>query len=204
MKNIIIGEMTAESIYKKSIYIYDLIEKNCQDLLELIVLLEKNDKIIPEETLNKLSNELRKDQKKIEQKKQYFINAFYPLLKDNEMFYNKYNIFIKKNENLAIDIQESILLKAKQIKKMRNRLIYLKKINDLFKLLLNFLVSSIIINAFFNFLEISNNTIYLIAGTIVGFLSGYISTSFYYKKNIFEIFSFFSNKKYELNFINWK
>lgn len=202
MKNIIIGEMTAESIYKKSIYIYDLIEKNCQDLLELIVLLEKNDKIIPEETLNKLSNELRKDQKKIEQKKQYFINAFYPLLKDNEMFYNKYNIFIKKNENLAIDIQESILLKAKQIKKMRNRLIYLKKINDLFKLLLNFLVSSIIINAFFNFLEISNNTIYLIAGTIVGFLSGYISTSFYYKKNIFEIFSFFSNKKYELNFIN--
>ena len=118
------------------------------------------------------------------------------------MFYNKYNIFIKKNENLAIDIQESILLKAKQIKKMRNRLIYLKKINDLFKLLLNFLVSSIIINAFFNFLEISNNTIYLIAGTIVGFLSGYISTSFYYKKNIFEIFSFFSNKKYELNFIN--
>lgn len=202
MKNIITGEMTAESIYKKSIYIYDLIEKNCQDLLELIVLLEKNDKIIPEETLNKLSNELRKDQKKIEQKKQYFINTFYPLLKDNEMFYNKYNTFIKKNENLAIDIQESIVKKTKQIKKMRNKLIYLKKINNFFRLLLNCLVSFIIANAFFNFLEISNNTIYLIAGTIVGFLSGYISTSFYYKKNIFEIFSFFSNKKYELNFIN--
>ena len=99
MKNIITGEMTAESIYKKSIYIYDLIEKNCQDLLELIVLLEKNDKIIPEETLNKLSNELRKDQKKIEQKKKYFINTFYPLLKNNEIFYNKYNNFIKKNKN---------------------------------------------------------------------------------------------------------